>query len=64
MCVITGETVVDQPSHCEPVRPGLWRVQWMKPEPMHAIEVVENPGSSAYGAGKPPLLRVELKCHR
>jgi len=54
-------TVSDQPSHCEPVHAGVWRVQWMKPEPMHAIEVVENPGAAAYRAGKPPLLRVEIK---
>lgn len=56
-------TVQDQPSHCQPAHPGVWRVQWMKPEPMHAIEVVENPGAAAYRAGKPPLLRVEIKVH-
>lgn len=56
-------TVQDEPSHCQPAHPGDWRVQWMKPEPMHAIEVVENPGAAAYRAGKPPLLRVEIKVH-
>ncbi len=56
-------TVVDQPSRCEPVHPGVWSVRWMKPEPMHAIEVVENPGAAAYQAGKPPLLRIEIKGH-
>lgn len=30
-----------------PVHPGTWHVQWMKPEPMHAIEVVEKFQSGA-----------------
>jgi hypothetical protein len=43
---------VDSPAH-----PGHWSVQWMNPEPMHSIEVVEN-----YASGNdPPLLRVEIK---
>lgn len=57
-------TVLDQPSHCESPHPGVWRVQWMKPEPMHAIEVIENPQAAAYRAGKPPLLRIEIKLPR
>lgn len=56
-------TLVDQPSHCTPVHAGVWGVQWMKPEPMHAIETVENPQAAAYLVGKPPLLRIEIKSH-
>ena len=54
-------SIRDEPSREEPIHPGIWRVQWMKPEPMHSIEVVENPrnGSSSQN---PPLLRVEIKC--
>jgi len=52
-------SVTDQPSRTEPEHPGVWRIQWMKPEPMHAIETVEN----ARRAPGPPLLRVEIKCH-
>jgi hypothetical protein len=36
----------------------------MKPEPMHAIEVVGNPKSaSILREGPPSLLRIEIKCH-
>lgn len=52
-------SVRDEPSVEKPVHPGRWSVQWMKPEPMHAIQVVERP---AIPPGTPPLLRVELKC--
>lgn len=52
--------VVDQPSQTEPVHAGVWSGNWMKPEPMHAIEVVD-PGKA--GPGTPPgWLRVEIKC--
>lgn len=52
--------VRDQPSETEPVHPGVWSANWMKPEPMHAIEVVD-PGKP--GPGAPPgWLRVEIKC--
>jgi hypothetical protein len=54
-------TVVDEPSQQTPIHPGAWRVAWMKPEPMHSIEVIENPNAAAIGAS-PPLLRVEIKC--
>jgi hypothetical protein len=37
--------------------PGHWSVHWMKPEPMHAIETVEN----LYSAIGPPSVRVEMK---
>ncbi|MGA8089242.1 MAG: hypothetical protein WCA10_18355 [Terracidiphilus sp.] len=52
-------SVRDQPSINEPVHPGKWSVEWMKPEPMHAIEVVDKPESAVT---EPPLLRVEIKC--
>jgi hypothetical protein len=50
-------TVVDQPSEPSPKHPGHWTVQWMKPEPLHAIETVEFPPSP----DEPGLIRVELK---
>ena len=56
-------SVRDIPSHKGPVHPGKWRVGWMEPEPMHAIEVVENPESAAVHSGEPTSLRVEIKCH-
>lgn len=54
--------VRDQPSEREPVHPGEWGAAWMKPEPMHSIEVVENakPGPGGF----PGWLRVEIKCAR
>jgi len=56
-------TVTDQPSRRLPVHPGAWSVQWMKPEPMHAIEVVEKPKTAATVPEGPPSLRIEIKCH-
>jgi len=55
-------TVTDQPSRHFPVHPGAWSVHWKQPEPMHAIEVVENPASAATSSA-PPDLRIEIKCH-
>ena len=55
-------SVRDEPSREEPVHPGKWSVQWMKPEPMHAIETVESGSTPAVPKG-PPLLRIEIKCH-
>jgi hypothetical protein len=49
--------VQDIPSLNLPEAPGHWSVWWMKPEPMHAIEVVENTATP----GDIPLLRVEIK---
>jgi hypothetical protein len=50
-------SVRDIPSVDSAVHAGHWRIDWMKPEPMHSIEVVEN-----YATGNdPPLLRVEIK---
>ena len=56
-------TVRDSPSTVEPTHPGAWSVQWMKPEPMHAIEVVDMPKSAAPAADAPTSLRIEIKCH-
>jgi hypothetical protein len=56
-------SVRDSPSTEEPVCPGKWRVQWMKPEPMHAIEVVDKPRSAIPPPNSPTGLRIEIKCH-
>ncbi|MGH9741119.1 MAG: hypothetical protein ACRD51_02080 [Candidatus Acidiferrum sp.] len=56
-------SVMDEPSRNLPGHPGKWSVQWMKPEPMHSIEVVENPEDTAAGPKGPPSLRIEIKCH-
>ena len=56
-------SVRDIASREEPVHAGAWTVQWMKPEPMHAIEVVELPKSAATVPAGPPSLRIEIKCH-
>jgi hypothetical protein len=55
-----GDKVADHPATAGPVHPGNWRARWMKPEPMHSIEVVED---AQPGPGAPPgWLRVEVKC--
>ena len=51
--------VIDQPSKEQPVHAGSWTVQWMNPEPMHSIEVVDTPQSPP---GTPSDLRIEIKC--
>ena len=51
--------VRDEPGVNRPVHPGQWSVHWMKPEPMHAIEVIDRPERIP---GEPPLLRIEIKC--
>jgi hypothetical protein len=43
---------VDTPTHA-----GVWRVKWMEPEPMHAIETVEKHSDASD-------LRVEIKLGR
>jgi hypothetical protein len=55
----TGK-VIDEPSKNEPIHPGVWSVKWMAPEPMHSIEVVENPQPGP--GGFPGWIRVEIKC--
>jgi hypothetical protein len=52
-----GNIVRDSPSTDSPVHAGHWSVHWMKPEPMHAIETIEN----YYSPNDPPLIRVEIK---
>ena len=56
-------SVRDNPGAEQPVHPGAWNVQWMNPEPMHAIEVVALPKSAATQPPGPPSLRIEIKCH-
>jgi hypothetical protein len=56
-------SVRDNPSVEEPVHPGVWDVRWMKPEPMHAIEVVDKPKSAIPLPNSPSDLRIEVKCH-
>ncbi len=56
-------SVRDSPSTEQPVHPGAWSVQWMNPEPMHAIEVVALPKRAATLPPGPPSLRIEIKCH-
>lgn len=55
-------TIRDNPSAQKPAHPGAWSVQWMKPEPLHAIEVVENPKNAFTIPNGPPLVRIEIKC--
>ena len=50
-------SVRDIPSTNEATHPGAWTVEWMKPEPMHAVEILEAPDSKG-----PPDLRIEIKC--
>ena len=54
----TPNGVHDSPSQQQPTHAGRWRVQWMQPEPMHAIESLEKPTARS---GEPPLLRIEIK---
>jgi hypothetical protein len=54
-----GNIVRDSPSIESPVHPGHWSVHWMKPEPLHAIETVED----YYSPNDPPAVRVEIKVH-
>lgn len=52
-----GGIVRDTPSSEEPRQAGHWVVHWMKPEPMHAIESVQNNQTP----GEPASLRIEIK---
>jgi hypothetical protein len=56
-------SVRDIPARDAPVHPGSWSVHWMKPEPMHSIEVVDQPKSAVPSPDAPPSLRIEVKCH-
>lgn len=55
-------SVRDIPSRQVPVHPGVWEVHWAEPEPMHSIEVIDNPPNAA-NADAPRELRVEIKTH-
>jgi hypothetical protein len=55
-------TVRESPGSEAPTHPGHWSVNWMKPEPMHSIEVVDVPKSAAPVPGEPIGLRIEIKC--
>jgi hypothetical protein len=56
-------SVRDIPSTEEPMHPGRWSVHWMKPEPMHSIEVVAGSKGAEPIPEEPPSLRIEIKCH-
>jgi hypothetical protein len=56
-------SVRDIPASDAPSHPGTWNVHWMKPEPMHVIEVVDQPKSAAPPPDAPPSLRIEIKRH-
>jgi predicted metal-dependent enzyme (double-stranded beta helix superfamily) len=53
-------SVRDIPSTDEAIHPGAWSVDWMKPEPMHAVEILEAPAGVP---NAPPDLRIEIKCY-
>jgi hypothetical protein len=55
-------SVRDIPSQETTTHPGGWAVHWSQPEPMHAIEVIDNQARAA-GADDPPELRIEVKTH-
>jgi hypothetical protein len=48
-------TVKDIPSTEVPIHPGTWAVSWMKPEPMHSVEIPDAQVAN-------PDLRIEIKC--
>lgn len=53
--------VHDIPSQERPLAPGVWRVKWLEPEPMHSVENLETPDSSKSLPQRPPTVRVEFK---
>ncbi len=57
-----GKMTRDTPRTVKPVKnPPEWRIQWMKPEPLHAIENTETVESSRTLPWRPATLRVEFK---
>ena len=48
-------TVKDIPGTEVPIHPGTWAVRWMKPEPMHSVEILDAPVANSD-------LRIEIKC--
>ncbi len=47
--------VKDIPSTEVPTHPGIWAVNWMKPEPMHSVEILDAAATNTD-------LRIEIKC--
>jgi hypothetical protein len=56
-------TVRDIPAREAPRHAGVWQIGWMRPEPMHSIEVVSKPVNAISHPEDPPELRIEIKCH-
>jgi hypothetical protein len=57
-----GNMTRDKPRTIKPVNdPPVWRIQWMKPEPLHAIEYTETIESAKTLPWRPATLRVEFK---
>jgi hypothetical protein len=56
-----GQPMRDIPSVKAPSHRGNWDIHWMKPEPMHSIELVALPEDAAEHAADPPELRIEIK---
>ena len=54
-------SIHDVPSSTTPETPGVWHITWMEPEPMHSVENLETPESTATLPKRPPTVRVELK---
>jgi hypothetical protein len=50
-----GRHCEGHPQHGSPIHPGTWAVDWMKPEPMHSVEILDAQVAS-------PDLRIEIKC--
>ncbi len=58
-----GQPARDVPSVEAPAHEGSWDVHWMKPEPMHSIQVISWPKDAAEHVSDPPELRIEIKDH-
>jgi hypothetical protein len=57
-----GKMTRDTPRTVNPVKhPPEWRIQWMKPELLHAIENTETIESARTLPWRPATLRVEFK---
>ena len=55
--VTHGHPRIERP----PLNPPEWRIHWMEPEPLHAIENMETVESSRTLPYRLPTLRVEFK---
>ncbi|MFC5862483.1 hypothetical protein ACFPT7_09300 [Acidicapsa dinghuensis] len=56
-----GQPAKDIPAVEAVAHKGVWEIHWMKPEPMHSIEVVSPPKDEMEHASDPPELRIEIK---